>query len=113
MRNLVVLVHCGWRKEAEQLARALVEKGLAACVNIGGGPVKSIYRWKGKIESATEVPLMIKTTRQKFSALEKEIRRLHSYDTPEIIAMPIVAGSTGYLRWLADSVAQKGRRRSK
>ena len=102
--NVVVMVTCASRKEAERLARAVVEKKLAACVNVAMAPVKSVYRWKGKIEMAAELPLMMKTTRRKFSELEREIRRLHSYETPEIIALPIVAGSAAYLRWIAESV---------
>ena len=102
--NVVVLVTCASRKEAERLARAVVENKLAACVNVVAAPVKSVYRWKGKIDTAEEFPLMIKTTRRKFSALEREIRRLHSYETPEIIAVPILEGSAAYLRWIAESV---------
>ena len=102
--NVVVLVTCASRKEAERLARAVVERKLAACVNVAAAPVRSIYRWKGKIETTAEFPLVIKTTRGKFAALEKEIRRLHSYETPEIIALPIVAGSADYLRWIAESL---------
>lgn len=104
--NVVVLVTCASRKEAERLARAVMEKKLAACVNIASAPVKSVYRWKGKVETATEFPLVMKTTRRKFSALEKEIRRLHSYETPEIIALPILAGSVAYLRWIAESMRE-------
>ena len=104
--NVVVLVTCASRKEAERLARALVEKKLAACVNVASAPVRSVYRWKGKIETATEFPVAIKTTRRRFSVLEKEIRRLHSYETPEIIALPIVAGSAAYLGWIAESVGE-------
>jgi periplasmic divalent cation tolerance protein len=107
MRKIVVLVTCASRKEAERLAESLVHKRLAACVNIATGSVKSIYRWKRKVESATEVPVVIKTTRRKFAALEKEIRRLHSYDTPEIIALPILAGSAAYLEWIAASVSER------
>ncbi|HXT85410.1 MAG TPA: divalent-cation tolerance protein CutA [Verrucomicrobiae bacterium] len=102
--NVVVLVTCASRKEAEGLARAVVEKKLAACVNVATVPVKSVYRWKGKIEMAEEFPLVIKTARRKFGALEKEIRRLHSYEAPEIVAVPIVAGSAAYLRWIAEAV---------
>ena len=102
--NVMVLVTCGSGEEAERLARAVLEKKLAACVNVATVPVKSVYRWKGKIETAAEFPLMMKTTRRKFPALEKEIRRLHRYETPEIIALPIVAGSAAYLRWIAESV---------
>ena len=102
--NVVVLVTCASGEEAERLARSVVEKKLAACVNVATAPVKSVYRWKGKIEMAAEFPLMMKTTRRKFLALEKEIRRLHSYETPEILGLPIVAGSAAYLRWIAESV---------
>ena len=104
--NVVVLVTCASRKEAERVARAVVEKKLAACVNVGTAPVKSVYRWKGKVETAQEFPLMLKSTRRKFAALEKEIRRLHSYETPEIVALPIVAGSAAYLRWIVESVRE-------
>lgn len=104
--NVVVLVTCASRKEAERLARAVMGKKLAACVNIASAPVKSVYRWKGKVETATEFPLVMKTTRRKFSALEKEIRRRHSYETPEIIALPILAGSVAYLRWIAESMRE-------
>jgi periplasmic divalent cation tolerance protein len=103
MQSIVVLVSCGSAKEAQRIARELVQKKLAACVNVTS-PVRSIYRWKGKVEAALEVLMLIKTTRRKFAALEKEIRRLHSYETPEIIALPIVAGSKTYLEWLLKSV---------
>jgi periplasmic divalent cation tolerance protein len=72
------------------------------------GPVQSVYRWKGKVETTKEVLLLIKSTRKRFSALEREIRRLHSYETPEIIALPIVAGSRAYLRWIEESVRPVG-----
>jgi periplasmic divalent cation tolerance protein len=100
---LVVLVTCGSAREAERIARALVEKRLAACGNVVGSPITSIYRWKGKVERAKEVLLILKTARAKFSALEKEIRRLHSYETPEIIAMEIEGGSEAYLDWVLES----------
>ncbi|MFZ0334484.1 MAG: divalent-cation tolerance protein CutA [Candidatus Acidiferrales bacterium] len=104
MESIVVLVTCGSAKEARRLAGALVSKRLAACVNVMAVPVKSVYRWKGKVEAATELLMLIKTTRRKFAALEKEIRQLHSYETPEIIALPIAAGSKAYLEWLRNSV---------
>lgn len=104
MESIVVLVSCGSAREAQRLGRELVRKKLAACVNVTASPVKSIYWWKGKVEAVLEVLMLIKTTRSKFSALEKEIRRLHSYETPEIIALPIVAGSEAYLAWLWKSV---------
>lgn len=104
-RGVVVLVTCGSTKEAKSIANALVRNRLAACVNILTSPVRSIYRWKGKVETAKEYLLLIKTSRRRFVALEKEIRRLHSYEVPEIIALPIAAGSKPYLKWLVESVA--------
>ncbi|HKF53086.1 MAG TPA: divalent-cation tolerance protein CutA [Candidatus Acidoferrales bacterium] len=101
---VVVLVACGSVREARRLSQALVGKRLAACISITLSPVRSVYWWKGKVQTATEVLMLVKTTRKKFGALEKEIRRLHSYETPEIVAVPIVAGSKGYLKWLQESV---------
>ena len=100
--KIVVVVTCRSRAEATKIARAVVEARLAACANVFGSPVQSIYRWKGKVETAKEVLLLIKTTRKRFSALEREIRRLHSYDTPEIVAVAIVGGSRAYLEWIAE-----------
>jgi periplasmic divalent cation tolerance protein len=105
--KLVVLVTCRSAKEAERIARRLVQARLAACGNIVRSPVRSIYRWKGEIESAREFLLVIKTSRRRFAELQAEIKHLHSYEAPEIIALPIAAGSQGYLSWLADSVAPR------
>ena len=91
------------REEAERLAAALVERRLAACVQILG-PIRSVYRWQGNVDQADEWLCLIKTTRERYAAVEAAIRELHSYDFPEIIATPIVAGSDGYLAWLAESV---------
>jgi periplasmic divalent cation tolerance protein len=102
--KIVVLVTCGSMKEARSLAKAIVEARLAACVNVVTAPVESVYRWKGRVERAREYLLLIKTTRKRFAALRREIEQLHSYDVPEIIALPISMGSLGYLRWLSDSV---------
>lgn len=102
--KVVVLVTCGSAKEARRIATALVEGKLAACVNIIDARVQSIYRWKGKVESAKEFLLVVKTSRRRLAALQKKIEQLHSYDVPEIIALPIVAGSRGYLAWIGDSV---------
>jgi periplasmic divalent cation tolerance protein len=88
----------------------LVEARLAACGNILRSPVRSIYRWKEKIESAKEVLLLIKTSRHSFPAVQAAIKRLHSYEVPEIIALPIAAGSHSYLSWLAESVAPRKKR---
>ena len=102
--KIVVLVTCGSAKEARKIARALVEQRLAACVNILHAPVLSVYRWKGKVESEKEFLLTIKTTRKRFPALQRAIRALHSYDVPEIIALPIIEGWHDYLVWISDSV---------
>jgi len=102
--TIVVLVTCGSRKEARKIALALVERRLAACVNEIGSGVTSTYRWKDKIESAKEFLLLAKTTRRRFAALRSAVRELHSYDVPEIIALPIATGSVDYLDWVAKSV---------
>jgi periplasmic divalent cation tolerance protein len=107
--NIVILTNCASRKEAQKIAHVLVEKRLAACVNAVASPVESIYRWKGKLETAKEFPLIIKTSRAKFAAVERAIREIHSYDVPEIIALPIVEGSRAYLSWLVDSISEKGK----
>ena len=91
-------------EEATRLADMLVGAHLAACVQILP-EMESVYRWQGKIERQSEVLLLAKTTRAKFEELEREVRALHSYDTPEIIAVPIVAGSASYLEWLNKSVS--------
>ena len=103
-RGIVVLTTCGSSKEARKIARALVERELAACVNLLPAAIESVYRWKGAVESAKEFLLVVKTTDKRFSGVQSEIRRLHSYEVPEIIALPIVAGSRDYLAWLANSV---------
>jgi periplasmic divalent cation tolerance protein len=110
MDKLVVLVTCSSAKEADRIARALVKDRLAACGNILQNPIRSIYRWREKIESAREVLLVIKTSRRRFPELQTAIKRLHSYEVPEIIALPIAAGSESYLSWLAESVAPRKKR---
>ena len=102
--KIVVLTTCGSAREVRRIARKLVQTRLAACVNVVRSPVESIYRWKGKVESAKEVLLVIKTSAKKFPQVERTIRELHSYDVPEIIALPVVAGSRDYLAWLNDSL---------
>jgi periplasmic divalent cation tolerance protein len=91
------------REDAERIAAALVEQRLAACVQVGG-PITSCYRWRDAIETAQEWRCTIKTTRAVYEQVERAIRQLHPYDEPEIIAVPIVAGSAGYLRWLEQQV---------
>lgn len=101
--KIVVLVTCGSQKEARKIARVLVERRLAACVNEVGAVI-SVYRWKGKVTRAKEFLLVIKTTKKRFAALREAIGELHSYEVPEIIALPIVEGSRAYLDWMAESV---------
>jgi periplasmic divalent cation tolerance protein len=90
-------------EEATRLAEMLIGAHLAACVQILP-EMESVYRWEGKIERQSEILLLAKTTAGKFADLEREVRALHSYDTPEIIAVPILAGSTPYLEWLTESL---------
>ena|SRR5690348_102244 len=108
--KIVVLVTCGSINEAQQIGRALVDRKLVACANIFRIPVQSIYRWKDKIELAEEVLLLLKSSRSRFAAVQSAIRKLHSYDVPEIIALPIAAGSRGYLEWISSSVSGGTRR---
>ncbi len=105
--NRCVLVTCGSLAEARRIARAVVHKRLAACANIVMTPVESTYRWKGKVEKAREVLIVLKTTAKRLPALEKEVKRLHSYDVPEFIALPIATGSSDYLGWLQESVRNR------
>jgi len=98
-RFVIIFVTCASRKEAEKIVGTLLKKRLAACGNIVGG-VESKFWWKGKIDSAKETLLILKTKASKFKAVEKEVKRLHSYDVPEIIALPIIAGSGEYLKWI-------------
>jgi periplasmic divalent cation tolerance protein len=106
-RFQVVLVTCATLEEARKIARGVVENHLAACVNIVTHAVESFYTWEGKLENSSEYLLMIKTTEERLEELQKEILRLHSYDTPEFVVLPIVAGSEDYLKWLAGSVDVK------
>lgn len=98
-----VLTTTDTKNLAEQIGRALVERRLAACVQIVG-PIESIYRWQGQIETAEEWQCWIKTTRERFAAVEQAIRELHTYSVPEILAIPVVAGSAAYLQWLEEQV---------
>jgi periplasmic divalent cation tolerance protein len=102
-RFRVVLVTCATLEEARKMARGVVEKRLAACVNIVTHAVESFYSWEGKLENSSEYMLMMKTSEERLEDLQKEVLALHSYDTPEFIVLPIVAGSEVYLKWLGDS----------
>ncbi len=100
---IVVIMTAADRDEAARLAQMLVEKNLAACVQILP-EIQSIYRWKGEIEKQGEILLLAKTLRSNFEELERQVRALHSYETPEIIALPVTAGSAPYLEWLDANV---------
>lgn len=100
---IVVFMTAANGEEATRLADLLVGAHLAACVQILP-EMESVYRWEGKIERQSEILLIAKTTTAKFAELEREVRALHSYETPEIVAVPLVAGSSPYLAWLFDSL---------
>jgi periplasmic divalent cation tolerance protein len=97
--KIVVLSACASLEEGQRIARGLVEKKLAACVNLIPG-VRSIYRWKGVVEDEAEVVLVIKSSRGLFNQLRIELERMHSYEVPEAIAIPVVEGSERYLGWM-------------
>ncbi len=99
----IVLSTAGSEEEARKIARQLVERKLAACVNIVP-QIESIYRWQGKVEEAREWLLLIKTTAERFPAVRDALRELHSYDLPECVAIAIEDGSSGYLQWIGESV---------
>ena len=103
-------VTCADPTQAERLARAVVEARLAACANILPG-MRSLYRWQGRIESAREVVLILKTRRSLVPALTARVKQLHSYTVPCVCVLPIVGGNADYLRWLMDETAAPARRR--
>lgn len=105
-QNRVVLVTCETLTEGRHIARSVVSKRVAACVNVILSPADSYYTWNGKLERTREYLLLIKTTAKRLPELEKEVKRLHSHDVPEFIALPISAGSSKYISWLQASVAQ-------
>jgi periplasmic divalent cation tolerance protein len=100
----IVLTTAGTKEEAQKMARALVERRLAACVNIVG-PIESVYRWEGKVETAAEFLLVIKTTADATARVGPAVRELHSYELPECVVLTIEAGSEKYLDWIAESVS--------
>ena len=97
--ELIVLVTAPNAEEATRIAEALVDERLAACVNVLCG-VESIYRWEGKVTRGAELLLIIKSTAERYEALERRVKELHSYDTPEVVALRIARGSEDYLAWL-------------
>jgi periplasmic divalent cation tolerance protein len=111
MKNMpeavVVLVTCGSEEEAVKIAGTLVEERLAACANLIS-PIRSIYRWEGKVWDEKEWLLIIKTRRERFEELEKRVKSLHSYSVPEVIAIPVSEGSASYLKWLEENTVAQG-----
>jgi periplasmic divalent cation tolerance protein len=101
--NIVILSTCASEDEAERIARALIAERLAACVNVLPG-VRSFYRWQGQVEDGAECLLVIKSSRPLFGALRAAIRKSHSYEVPEIVALPIIDGAPDYLAWLHESL---------
>jgi periplasmic divalent cation tolerance protein len=97
--KIVVLSTCGSEEEAVRIAKRLVEGRIAACVNLIPR-IRSIYRWEGKVEDATEWMLLIKTSRERYDALCTVLEASHSYELPEVLALPVIAGSANYLAWL-------------
>jgi periplasmic divalent cation tolerance protein len=104
----LVLSTTGTREEAATIANELVRRRLAACVNIVG-PIDSVYRWKGAVESSQEFLLLIKTTAEQFASLKAALQEMHSYEVPECIAIPVEDGLAEYLSWIGDSVGVMGR----
>jgi periplasmic divalent cation tolerance protein len=104
--ELIIFVTASGAEEAAKMAEAVVEERLAACVNIVGG-VESIYRWEGKVTRDREVLMIIKSTSERYAELERRIKELHSYTTPEVVAFEIERGSQPYLDWLRDSTAKE------
>jgi periplasmic divalent cation tolerance protein len=107
----VVLVTCGTLREARRIARKVVIGRLAACVNVILTPIESFYTWKGKQERAREFLLVMKTTKSGLRQLEEAVKRLHSYDVPEFIALPANEGSRHYLAWVKKSLANAQKKR--
>jgi periplasmic divalent cation tolerance protein len=105
--EMVVLCTAGSEEEAGRVARHLVEQRLAACVNVIPS-VRSIYRWQGKVEEATEWLLLIKSRRERLAEIEAGIRQVHSYEVPEVVALPIEGGAAKYLAWLREESGAAG-----
>ncbi|MFQ5696443.1 MAG: divalent-cation tolerance protein CutA [Terriglobia bacterium] len=101
--KIVILSTCGSEQEARRIASALVEERLAACVNVVAS-IRSLYRWEGKVQDDREALLLIKTTRLLFDSVRRAIERLHSYQVPEVVCLPVIDGAPNYLNWLSESV---------
>ena len=105
--KIVVLSTCASEEEAESLARQIVEQRLAACVNVIPH-IRSYYRWKGALESAEEWLLLIKSSRDRFELLRAALEKAHSYEIPEVLALPVVDGAENYLNWIESGLREEG-----
>src|SRR5689334_9777365 len=105
IKHVVIFVTAKDKKEAGRIARGLLEERLVACANILDG-VESLFWWQGKIDEAKETLIVLKTKRSLFKKVAARVKVLHSYDTPEVIALPVVEGSTEYLKWIDASVSK-------
>ena len=101
--SIVILITCANRREAERIARQLVKQKLVACVNVID-KIKSIFWWQNKIDSASEVLLIAKSKKSMMTKVIKQVKSLHSYQVPEVIALPIVAGNKDYINWINESI---------
>jgi len=108
-QHVVVFITAGTKKEAEIIANALLSEKKAACVSIVPR-VDSLFWWQGKIDSATEVLLVVKTESRLLETIVKLVKKLHSYDVPEIIALPITGGNEEYLKWISESLKNKAKK---
>lgn len=99
--TILVYITAGNKSEANKIASVLVEERLAACVNFF--PIKSVYRWKGKVTQDNEFLLFCKTTKKKFKELEKRVKEVHSYELPAIVALPLTAGNPEFIDWIKKS----------
>jgi periplasmic divalent cation tolerance protein len=104
---VVVLVTAASAEEAARIGRSLVEEQLAGCANVIG-PIRSVYRWEGAVQDDQEHLLLVKARAADVARLDERVRALHSYDVPEVLALPVSAGSAGYLAWLAGATARAG-----
>lgn len=109
MNDSILMVYCTTADvdEAKMIARTVVERQLAACCNVIPS-ISSVYCWDGEVKESTEAMLLIKTSQKLYEQLEKEIKMIHSYSVPEIIATPIVTGSTAYFDWIIECLERKG-----
>ena len=103
MKHVVIFVTSANKKEAKKIAKALIKKRLAACVNLVD-KIESLFWWKGRVDSAKEILLVIKSTQSKVAEIIKRVKLIHSYEVPEIIVLPIKSGYKPYLDWIDDSV---------